>query len=90
MIKLSGEANNASKVSYDVEVRDYYYTQHQNSPAKEIIKMIQKKYIYLTFTICGAEASADMPRQQSRATSAAKASQTPSLQITSRPPPVDS
>lgn len=58
--------------------------------APQNYKMIQKRNIYLTFTICGAADSADMPRQQSRATSAGKASQTPSLQITSLPPAVDS
>jgi len=51
-------------------------------------KMIQNLYINLTLTICGAAASGDMPRQQSRATSAGRESQTPSLQITSRPPAV--
>lgn len=42
-----------------------------------------------TFTICGAAASADMPRQQSRTVSADRASQTPSLQIISLPPEVE-
>jgi len=43
-----------------------------------------------TFTICGAAASADMPRQQSRTISAVRASQTPSLLITSLPPALES
>jgi len=43
-----------------------------------------------TFTICGAATSADMPRQQSRAISAVRASQTPSLLIMILPPTVES
>jgi len=43
-----------------------------------------------TFTICGAAASADMPRQQSRAISAVRASQTPSLLIMILPPALES
>jgi hypothetical protein len=42
-----------------------------------------------TLTICAAAASTGIPRQQSRAVSADKASQTPSLDITSLPPAVD-
>ena len=53
-------------------------------------KMIQKMCIKHTFTICGAAASADMPRQQSTAISGVRASQTPSLLIISLPPAEDS
>lgn len=50
---------------------------------------IQKMSVEHTFTICGAAASADMPRQQSRTASADRASQTPSLHIISLPPEVE-
>jgi hypothetical protein len=51
---------------------------------------IQKMSAEHTFTICGAAASADMPRQQSRTISAVRASQTPSLLMISLPPEVES
>lgn len=43
-----------------------------------------------TLTICAAAASAGIPRLHSKAVSALKASQTPSLDIMSLPPPVES
>lgn len=53
-------------------------------------KTIQKTSVKHTFTICGAAASADMPRQQSRTVSAFRASQTPSLLIISLQPALES
>lgn len=78
----------ANKVSYDAQVR--ITINMKTGPLNKIHEMIQKMNINLTLTICGAAASAGIPRQQSRATSAGRESQTPSLQITSRPPAVDS
>lgn len=43
-----------------------------------------------TLTICSAAASGGSVREQLNATSAVKTSQTPSLEIISRPPAVDS
>jgi hypothetical protein len=61
-----------------------------NKVKLEHTKFIQKMSVEHTFTICGAAASADMPRQQSRTISAVRASQTPSLLITSLPPALES
>lgn len=43
----------------------------------------------LTLTICSAAESGGIPRQQSIATSALKASQTPSLEMITLPPEED-